>query len=123
MKKTLSVMALVSCLFIAACGSEGGDSCDFNISSITNGASLATATSIWSCTAGNLTFTDDGAGLDSSVGAFTWSETGCRSLSVNTASGSADITELSGSTASNVMTFRQDGEMGSGDESCVLVNL
>ena len=125
MKKTLFAMIIAACLAITACGGGGG-ACNFDILTFTNGATVATATSAWACQCGNqvfaFVFADDGAGFDTTIGAFTWTETGCRQVAIDSAFGDATITDIDGSIASGIATFHQSGDLGEGDCSCVLAS-
>ena len=132
MKKIVILCALI--ITLVACGGGGGsDTCSFDFSTITNGATGPTATSYWNCVNSNGTrwyfsIFDNGSGVEHVSGydiAVTWEETACRDARVVDASGSTHVTEITGSISSQVLTFTltQD-ETGSVDtNSCFLVTL
>jgi len=118
MKRALLICAVVLTLGVSACGSSGGsETCDFDISDFTNGASAADTTSIWNCQSSSgqeytFAFYDDGTGVSSALGAFTWSDAGCRAVDVVAANGTNQVRDIEGSIASGIGTFRQIGPSG-----------
>jgi len=80
----------------------GGGVCTFDINTLTNGNTALTAVSVWDCTDDDLqlfafSIFDDGTGFStgSGVGAFTWVQTGCNSVRITFAGGTADAFDIS----------------------------
>ena len=81
------LITLVSIGSIGGCSS--GDTCDFRFSEFYNGSSLDTQDSDWSCQNGGqfvftIAFFGDGTGTRSDAGDFTWTQTKCKSLTLDT---------------------------------------
>ena len=97
MKKMMLAIALL--LVLVSCGGGGDESCTYDISLATNGATQETATSYWDCLSshgdeGAFSLFDNGAGLEvisSQIIAVTWEETGCREAHVVDAAGGAQL--------------------------------
>lgn len=137
MKKLISFAFLSLALAftsIYGCGGGGSNSnqlgldnslsCDFQLSSFMNGPNAEHATSYWSCTeagvAGILAVFADGAGYSSTAGAFTWSQTGCRSVSYDGGNASGEITDINGTTTSGILTAKDHVNGHVNNASCVL---
>jgi hypothetical protein len=81
------LITLVSISNIGGCSS--GETCDFRFNEFYNGSSLDTQDSEWSCQNGGqvvftIAFFGDGTGTRSDAGGFTWTQTKCRSLNLET---------------------------------------
>jgi len=128
--KTLSKFFVAGfLLIIMGCGGGTAALCEFFFSAITNGPSGDQANSFWACQdsegAYDLAFFDDGAGLATTLGAFTWQETGCGQAMAQTVEGEVAASNFSGSRESKVLTFQLDFKnIGlRTDNSCFLVAL
>lgn len=120
----------VVCVFIAigtigGCGGGGDGDCDFDILSLTNGADANSQDSFWLCDDGDSIFQlqifDDGSGLSSEIGAFNWVQTGCDSVSFQSALGSAEAINIMA--GGGVLTFEQVSNVEELDDisvACVL---
>jgi len=111
--KTLSKFFVTGFLLIMmGCGGGTTALCEFFFSAITNGPSGDQANSFWSCQDSegtyDLAFFDDGAGLATTLGAFTWQETGCGQAMAQTVEGEVTASNFSGSSESQVLTFQLD---------------
>lgn len=108
-------------------GLDNSLSCDFQISSFMNGPNASEATSYWSCieagVSGILQVFTDGTGYNTANGAFTWSQTGCRSVSYNGGNASGEITEINGSTSSGILTAKDHVNGQINNASCVLQSI
>jgi len=100
----LILIILFSFGSIAGCdgGGDGGGECPFDINTLTNGNNVLTAVSVWDCIEDDIDFFefsifDDGTGFStgSGVGFFTWVQTGCNSVRIFFAGGTADIFDIS----------------------------
>lgn len=95
-----ALLALVSIGNIGGCSS--GQTCDIRFNEFYNGSSLATQDSEWSCQNGGqvvftIAFFGDGTGTRSDAGDFTWNQTRCRALSLETDSmETADLDRIDG---------------------------
>ncbi len=113
-------------LGLSACGGASAP-CDFQFSTISNGASAQEVKSYWSCQDENssyaLAFFEDGAGVAENLGVFTWEETSCGQAIANTAQGQIQADHFSGSAESEALTFRlYDPQSGAETyNSCFLV--
>jgi len=81
-------------------GGDGGGGCPFDINTLTNGNNAFTAVSVWDCIEDDLEFFefiifDDGTGISTGVGSFTWFQTGCNSIRITFEGGTADIFDIS----------------------------
>ena len=125
MKKKLSMICTLMIL-TAACGG-GSDSCSVVVEDFTNGANATVTENIWNCISTNSSFTfafyDDGTGLSSALGAFTWEEVGCQELDVEAVTGTNHVTNAAGSIASGILTFTQTLGSTSIHVSCTLGTL
>ena len=124
MKRVITAIVI---LMLVGCGGSGGGTCDFDLSSFTNGANASSTDSYWSCNSEGFTwafvFYDDGTGMDNTEGAFTWVESGCATVQIDNAFSSYTISDISGSIASGIATFTQRNN-DTGNEtnvSCVLL--
>lgn len=129
-----ALIALVSIGNIGGCSS--GETCDIRFNEFYNGSSSATQDSEWSCQNGGvdvftIAFFGDGTGTRSDAGDFTWTQTKCRALSLETDSDeTADLDDIDGSvqtiggeTIGN-LTFEQTSEdLGDITVTCQLVQL
>ena len=131
MKKMMLAIALL--LVLVSCGGGGDESCTYDISLATNGATQETATSYWDCLSshgdeGAFSLFDNNAGLEAisdQIIAVTWEETGCREAHLVDANGGTQITEITGSVSSGALTFTATSD-SSGNvltHSCSLINL
>ena len=123
---SLIVFFFIGLLALSACGGESAP-CDFQFSTISNGASAQEVESYWSCQSGNedyaLAFFEDGAGVAETLGVFTWEENACGEAIASTAHGQIQADSFSGSIQSEALTFRWMNPE-SGEEifnSCFLV--
>ena len=124
------IAAFALLLGLSACGGGGGsETCDFEIDSFTNGADVESATSMWNCQSSSgseytFAFYDDGTGVSSALGAFTWSDAGCQSVDIAAYNGTNQIRDIEGSRISGIGTFRQIGPSGTeATASCTLQTL
>jgi len=128
------LIALVSIGNIGGCSS--GDTCDFRFNEFYNGSSSATQDSEWSCQNGGqvvftIAFFGDGTGTRSDAGAFTWNQTKCRALSLDTASmESADLDNIDGEvrtiggdTVGNLTFEQTSDDLGDITVTCEYVQL
>lgn len=114
------LLALVSTGNIGGCSS--GETCDFRFNEFYNGSSLDTQDSEWSCRNGGqfvftIAFFGDGTGTRSDAGVFTWNQTKCRALSLETESDeTADLDNIEGAvqtvggTTFGNLTFEQTSD-------------
>lgn len=131
MNRSIALIACVIFLLGNSCGSSSGsESCSLDINDFTNGANAAAAVSVWSCRSSGASssytfaFYDDGTGYGSTLGAFTWSETGCQQVDVAAYNGTNQIRDIEGSIASGIGTFRQIQPNGTeSTASCTLQSL
>lgn len=116
----------------AGTNAQNNSSCDFNFSSISNGASSNLANSYWDCSEVNggtstnykLVFFDDGSGATSGVGFFSWNITGCGEAEATTSQGTIGVSNISGSFCSSTLTFRNTYQNGTSTQnSCTLHSL
>lgn len=110
----LSFLTVCICFLIAGgCGGGGGsdsedDSCDFEISTATNGESLTSVDSFWVCESDQVDdfefgIFENGTGLATNIEQFTWEETGCRSIFIDSGLGDADIVNID--VTDGILTF------------------
>lgn len=108
-------------------GLNTSESCDFQLSSFMNGPNSQEATTFWNCTEGgrsnDLVVFADGTGASELNGAFTWRQTGCRSVSYDGGSVSGEITDINGSIESGILTAKDHYNGQTYNASCVLRNL
>ncbi|HVY54802.1 MAG TPA: hypothetical protein VHC46_03505 [Thermodesulfobacteriota bacterium] len=129
-----ALITLVSIGSIGGCSS--GDTCDFRFTEFYNGSSPDTQDSEWSCQNGGqvvftIAFFGDGTGTRSDAGDFTWNQTKCRSLSLDTASmESADLDDIEGSvqtiggeTVGNLTFEQTSDDLGDITVTCEYVQL
>ena len=138
MKKLTLAPLLV--FILASCGGsgEGGPpqlgldqnltrTCTFQLSSFLNGPNPRDARTYWECRSNGRVFTtqiyNDGTGYSNTGGAYTWSQTGCNSIVLNTSANTETITDIAGSVNSGIVTFRDTIQTTTVNVSCVLVNL
>ena len=108
--KGIFALILVAFLAVVGCGGSGGGGdggCDFDILTLANGPNALQADSLWSCTntaddVYEISVFEDGTGISSAVGVFTWVQTGCRSIELF----------IDGLSAGDV--FNIDGDFGLG---------
>jgi len=128
---TVLLFGLFAGSFVACDGGGEGEQCDFDFDAILNGANTELANSEWTCIDNfEQVFTvrvfEDGTGFSSSVGFFTFQQTGCRSLDFQSAVGNATVSNLQGSIDSGIVTFFQSSsilELDGISASCILVIL
>ena len=103
-----SALLVISTLDMAG----GCSSCGFSFLAIINGPSLSKGTSYWDCSDNVVELPDyiaffiDGSGVSSSLGAFTWKETGCGIADLTTDLGEFMATDFQGSRDSGTMSFQ-----------------
>lgn len=127
------LLTLLIFLFVA-CGGGGsgqsttGDDDCLDTSTVTNGPNASNTDSFWDCNsdtgAFDVQFYDDGTGLSTAVGAFTWKETGCNQFEISDAFDDSVVDNIEGSVASGIFTFDQTFSNGTKiDVSCILFDL
>lgn len=114
------LIALASIGNIGGCSS--GDTCDFRFNEFYNGSSSAAQDSEWSCQNGGqfvftIAFFGDGTGTRSDAGDFTWAQTKCRALNLETVTDeTADLDNIDGAvdtvgdTTFGNLTFEQTSD-------------
>jgi len=125
-------IVVISILFIfmalgnmGGCGGGGGG-CDFDFDSFLNGANSQAQTTQWDCLADDGTIStfaafEDGTGVDTTIGVFTYERTGCRSASYQGSLDSGEVVNLEGSIESGILTFIQlSDNFGEFNVGCVL---
>ena len=96
----LWLIILLTSFNIINCSSESEfKDCEFSIDTITNGTDLDNVISFWSCLDSesdmhDFSIFENGTGLSSDIGAFTWIRTGCNSMKIQFSLGAADILEI-----------------------------
>lgn len=134
MRKLLCSIVLISAF--SSCGGDSGGgtqlgldqnlsrTCTFQLSSFLNGANARESRTYWDCTSNGRNFSaqlfSDGTGISNTAGGFTWSQTGCNSLVGNTSQNTETLTEINGSTASGIVTFRDTIQTTTVNVSCIL---
>lgn len=115
MKSVVSKIIVVIIIALGAAGGCGSD-CGFNLSAILNGPSPSQALSQWNCVGSRdgqsvpqfvIQFFGDGTGFNDATGPFIYNRTGCRSLSYESDTDEAIITNLQGSVQSGILIFDQ----------------
>lgn len=120
MRNLFSTLLTVFIAFLITGGCGGGsgnsesDSCDFEISSVTNGESLTSVDSFWECGSegvDNFEFAifDNGTGFATNIGEFVWEETGCRSISILSGLGDAEAVNID--LTAGILTFVIESEI------------
>lgn len=109
---------VIALLLLSFPGCGGGSSeCAFDPDDFTNGTSSETQGSQWNCTSSGSSFSfvlfDDGTGVSSALGSFTWTESACRSVDVVASGSTYLIRDLEGSIADGTGSFRQTNPNGS----------
>lgn len=93
MRRFILSIAPALLITLAASGNIGGcatgETCDIRFNEFYNGSSLAAQESEWSCESGGtvvftIAFFGDGTGTRSDAGGFTWEQTRCRALDLET---------------------------------------
>ena len=128
------LITIVSIGNIGGCG--GGETCDFRFNQFYNGSTQAGQDSEWECVNGGqvvftIAFFGDGTGTRSDAGGFTWEQTKCRALDLNTDSlESATLDDIDGfidtqgGTTFGEITFEQTSdELGDITVVCDYVEL
>lgn len=106
----LTVILLGGLGGLPGCGGGAPAVCDFVLSLVANGPSASQPDgTYWSCQDSTLTpfdliFFEDGAGATGGIGAFTWQETGCGVVTLQTSVGQIIASNLMGSKSSKVVT-------------------
>lgn len=111
---------------VAALGAVGGcgSDCGFDLRAILNGPSPTQALSQWSCVGSRngqsvpefvIQFFGDGSGFNDATGPFTYKLTGCRSLSYESDTDEARITNIQGSVFSGILIFDQSSTVADQD--------
>ncbi|MBP9706782.1 MAG: hypothetical protein KBD78_04010 [Oligoflexales bacterium] len=100
--------------------------CSFNLSSLLNADNRSSATTYWQCSftggSSDTSIFRDGTGLSTAIGPFTWMQTSCNSLFyMGTRNG--DITNITGSVASGILSGVDRFNGNAVNISCVLRNL
>jgi hypothetical protein len=115
MKGTLAKITAVVVIALGAIGGCGSD-CGFNLSAILNGPSSTQALSQRNCVGSRdrqsvpefvIQYFRDGTGFNSAFGSFTYNRTRCRSLSYESGTDEARITNLQGSLFSGILIIDQ----------------
>ena len=135
LQKTLKILTFLILLplggIVGCGGSPSPEACDFVLSLVANGPSASQPDgTFWSCQDSTQTRFDmilfgDGAGATESLGAFTWQETGCGIVTLQTSVGEVIASDLMGSKSSEVLTGDLSAsDLGAqGNFSCFLANL
>lgn len=137
MRKLLCSIVLISAF--SSCGGDSGGgtqlgldqnlsrTCTFQLSSFLNGSNPQNSRNYWECRSNGRVFTtqiyNNGTGYSNTGGAYTWSQTGCNSIVLNTSANTETITDIAGSVNSGIVTFRDTIQTTTVNVSCVLVNL
>ncbi len=118
-RKSLFTVLALAVMAFSACGSDGGD-CDIDYTPFMNGADADHDDSAWVCASDDIDpflfqIFEDGTGISSEIGAFTWEESGCGEFAVE---GALDqtISNIDGSVASGIGSFDitfEDGDTAS----------
>ena len=129
-----ALIALVSIGNIGGCSS--GETCDFRFNEFYNGSSLETQESEWSCQNGGqivftIAFFGDGTGTRSDAGDFTWTQTKCRSLNLETETDETatlddiegSVQTIAGETIGNLTFEQTSDDLGDTTVTCELVQL
>jgi len=129
--KIIVLVLLLAFMNIGGCGggSSSDDGCDFNFNGFLNGSNAQSQTSEWACLAsdGNIsTFAafEDGTGVSTEYGIFTYNRSGCRSATYQGLLDSGELVNLEGSIALGILSFVQlSDNFGQFDVGCLLVIL
>ncbi|MGE0630925.1 MAG: hypothetical protein AB7O96_00840 [Pseudobdellovibrionaceae bacterium] len=129
MKKLIPLILLTA----ISCGGNSNDlgidpnaaaNCDFQISDFTNGDTSQNASSQWNCQSNGQSFAfqifDDGTGYSTAGGAFTWSQTGCTDIELESSVATEKVSNINGSIQSGIITFKDSALGVTANVSCVL---
>lgn len=115
------IQFLILPFILIACGG-GGDggsidpdtNCNVVVSELTNGDDINNINSYYDCVSHGqnnfrVSFYDDGTGVSSDIGSFTWQEVNCGEFAVQSgAAGDFRVFDIAGSTSSNIFTYKQE---------------
>lgn len=129
-----ALITMISIGNIGGCSS--GDTCDFRFNEFYNGSSFDTQDSEWSCQNGgqfvfSIAFFGDGTGTRSDAGDFTWTQTKCRSLNLETLTDETAtlddidgaVQTIGGDTIGNLAFEQTSEDLGDITVTCELVQI